>query len=180
MKTFLSLLLSCFLALSSCSSSKGIQEQSGINDGPTIITISAEGNLESFNPIEKCVGIDGVSTQNTPADILPASILCVNQDDYEKAVKLSYLARVYAFYDMKRVSDGSAHQAIFMLEEQTFSSLSENNIQKIQSAFQLFSDPNSKKSQELCSELKMLGPPEYHPTYMIQHGLGAIMNTEGN
>ena len=34
--------------------------------------------------------------------------------------------------------------------------------------------------KKICTEIKNIGKPEYHPTYMIQHGMGAFLNNGDN
>lgn len=145
-----------------------------------VLSYSAKGNLESYEPVEGCAKISDIQNKNTPADILPSAKNCINEEKYDRLLQLSLLARVYAFFDMKRVSDGSAHQAILMLEEETFYSLSEDQFKKIQEASIPYENDSSEEITNLCSAIIELGPPEYHPVYMIQHGLGAFTNSGGN
>lgn len=145
-----------------------------------VLSYSAKGNLESFEPVEGCAKISDIQNKNTPADILPSAKNCANEEKYDRLLQLSFLARVYAFFDMKRVSDGSAHQAILMLEEETFYSLSEDQFKKIQEASIPYENERSEEVTNLCSAIIELGPPEYHPVYMIQHGLGAFTNSGGD
>ncbi len=145
-----------------------------------VFSFSAEGNLESFEPIDGCAEISNIKNINTPADILPSSKTCIAEGNYEKAMQLSFLARVYAFYDMKRVSDGSAHQAILMLEEQAYSSVSEEQVQSMMEVVTILQDETSEELAQLCKSIIDLGAPNYHPVYMIQHGMGAFSNSGGN
>ena len=32
----------------------------------------------------------------------------------------------------------------------------------------------------LCSRIRVIGPPNYRPTYMIRHGMGAFIGGSGN
>ena len=163
-----------------CSSSKDASEKTNNLYSIPVISLSTEGNLEAFDPIKDCVDIDEVKRTNTPADILPAVKICVEENDYEKALELNFIARAYAFYDIQRVKDGTAHQAILMLEEQTYSSFDEEDFVNLQNASLEYQNPESEKFKAVCNQAESLGSPNYHPTYMIQHGLAALMYQEGN
>ena len=173
-------LCSIILLFSNCISSKNTSENTYPLDRIPVISISAEGNLESFNPIKECVEINEIERTHSPADILPAAKKCVDENRHELALKLNFIARLYAFYDMQRVIDGTAHQAILMLEEQAYNSLEEEDFNSLQQASVEYQNPESEKYYALCKQAKELGAPNYHPTYMIQHGLAALMNQEGN
>lgn len=147
-------------------------------EGVNVISVSADGNLQSFEPIEECVDIDEVSTINTPADILPASRRCIDIGEYEKGFRLYLLSRFYAFYDMKRVKDGSAHQAILMLEEQTYSTLSREQMKSFSNEAEKYQSDTTVKLMAACDAVQKLGAPEYHPIYMIQHGMEAFFASE--
>lgn len=147
-------------------------------EGVNVISVSADGNLQSFEPINDCVDIEGVSTINTPADILPSSRRCIDIGEFEKAFRLYLLSRFYAFYDMKRVKDGSAHQAILMLEENTYSTISRKQQESFSTEAGKYQSDNSETLISACEAIEKLGAPEYHPTYMIQHGMGAFFASE--
>ena len=119
----------------------------GLEDIP-VISYSSEGSLESFEPIEGCVSISELKNTNTPADILPSSRRCMDMEEYEKGIKLSIISRIYAFYDMQRVSDGSAHQAIFMLEEGAFQTLSGEQIENIEKTWEQYGTEGDSDFQE--------------------------------
>jgi predicted choloylglycine hydrolase len=44
--------------------------------------------------------------------------------------------------------------------------------------FSVAGDPTSLSA--LCNRLRIVGPPDYHPTYMIQHGITAFTGGGGN
>lgn len=144
-----------------------------------IISFSKPGNLKSYNPIEECVSINEVDNIHSPADLLPSAKKCIYDEKYQDAVQLSALARIYAFYDSKRVVDETAHQAIFMLEENTFIDLSIEQLEKLAIASNALKNQESELTLLTCKAILNLGAPSYHPTYMIQHGLGAFSNLNG-
>ena len=38
---------------------------------------------------------------------------------------------------------------------------------------------DKKKLGEICNQIRLLGPPNYVPSYMIQHGISAARNPSG-
>lgn len=143
-----------------------------------VVNLEAEGNLESLNPIG-CLNLNQVSNSNNPADIYIGMSECIKNGKYENAAKLFAIAGAYATYDMKRVKDKSAHQAMIVLQMNTLGEINEDikelllqEIEKIQNDTELLS--------QLCSEIRAIGMPTYYPKYMIQHGMGAFSDNQGD
>ena len=145
---------------------------------PKVTNHEAKGNLQSPAPLG-CVAIAELSNRNTPADITPAVRRCINAGDYVRAVELFAVAGAYGRFDKLRVPDETAHQAIAILQLSYFENLS----QKQQDAFQgelkaRFSD-GSPPLLNFCKRIQRLGPPDYHPAYMLQHGMRAFTGDGG-
>ncbi|MBS0351725.1 MAG: hypothetical protein JSR33_11185 [Proteobacteria bacterium] len=140
--------------------------------GTDIENYQAPGNLISENDLE-CVGSEKLSNKYTPADLYKASAKCIDQNDYEKAAFLFALAGVYGRFDTYRVADQTAHQAVTVLRMETFGSLDEDKSVAFKKAL-LNSFHNPKKQTMLCKQIVLIGSPNYYPTYMIQHGMGAF------
>ena len=153
----------------------------GINyiNAQKIISIEAEGNLESPNSLE-CISLNEVKNNNNPADILNGMTKCVQAKEYQKAAGLFAIARVYGKYDTFRVKDKTAHQAILMLQENMFASFDENQIDLIFQSIRKELESNSESLDEICLKIKEIGEPTYHPTYMIRHGISAFTDMKGN
>lgn len=142
-------------------------------DGAGVTNDEAVGNLESTNPLS-CVGSASVTPQHTPADLYPASATCVREARYAEAVELYAFAYAYAIYDTKRVSDPSAHQAVNALQATHMVALPDDQKRAFLTYFKRSAEPGSTTVVQICSELRRVGPPQYEPTYMIQHGLAAV------
>lgn len=76
----------------------------------------------------------------------------------------------YGFFDTRRVSDKTAHQAISVLRMNLFGAHSQDNMDKLQTALTKLSSDNTA----ICQSLTDLGAPAHKPTYMIQHGMGSF------
>ncbi len=137
------------------------------------------GNLQSTLPLD-CVGIEVVTNQHTPADLYPGIEQCIASSDYPRAVQLYALAGVYGRFDMSRVSDPSALQAIQALQMNTFGPLSKVQNDAFKAEMGRYREPHSTALSGLCSKIKSVGAPDYRPTYMIEHGMGAAHGSTDN
>jgi hypothetical protein len=142
-------------------------------------SIESEGNLASSNPID-CVCLDSLSSKHSPADIYPGMLKCLEAENYEWAAQLFALAGVYGLYDTDRVKDKSAHQAIRVLQMEALSGLSESQQESFLKVMSKELKAGSKKLESNCAKIREIGPPSYHPTYMIQHGMSAFTKEGGN
>jgi len=138
-----------------------------------VVNIEAPGNLQSQHKVG-CVSLAKANRDWTPADLYPAVGTCVTQGHYRRAVGLFALAGVYGRVDVARVSDVSAHDATTVLLRETFGKLSAQERSRFQqSVRQLIERPARLRS--MCAAIRRVGPPQYVPTYMIQHGMGAFV-----
>lgn len=143
----------------------------GCNSTPknNISNYNANGNLESPKP-SGCVSINQLTNQQNPVDIFTGLSTCMVDKNYSKAAELYFAGMSYGFFDRKRVSDKTAHQAISVLRMNVFNSEPEEAMDKLQVALDRISSDNT----DVCKSLTNLGSPAYKPTYMIQHGMGAF------
>lgn len=135
------------------------------------VVFNTPGNLEATMPLG-CVDLDQLSNSHSPADMFHGVWACVQQEDYEKAIDLLLVARAYGFYDIDRVRDSSAHGAVQMLQIRIADAMDDAQ----HAAWAAVSE--SRQDMDLdqgpvCSRLMSLGPPDYFPYYMVQHGLRA-------
>jgi hypothetical protein len=146
--------------------------------GANVINYETAGNLKSNNDLE-CIGPEKLNNEYTPPELYKAVTKCVAQDKYKEGILLFSLAGVYGRFDTFRVADKTAHQAITILLMGTFDSLSENkkNI-FIKALKKMFYTPNELAT--CCKQIVLIGPPNYYPDYMIQHGMGAFFNDGSN
>ena len=153
----------------------------GINNiqAQKTISLEAEGNLESPNPCD-CVEISGVTNEHNPADILNGMGKCIKQKDFGKAARLFAIAGVYGKYDSYRVKDKSAHQALIFLQQNILMDISEEDKNEMISELKKTLKEGSSELSNVCQEIQKVGIPKYYPKYMIQHGIQAFIETDGN
>jgi hypothetical protein len=130
---------------------------------------NAKGNLESANS-SGCVAINQLSNQQNPVDIFNGLNTCMNAEHYSQAAGLYFAGMSYGYFDTKRVSDKTAHQAISVLRMNVFAAQPKDVLDKLQVEIDKISSDNAG----ICTLLTDLGAPSYKPTYMIQHGMGAF------
>ena len=151
-----------FLAVLSLSACKSTPQNNVSN-------YNAKGNLESPKP-SGCVEVNQLSNQQNPVDIFTGLNTCINDKNYSQAAELYFAGMSYGYFDTKRVSDKTAHQALSVLRMNVFGAQPKEVMDKIQVALDKISSDNSA----ICKSLTALGAPSYKPTYMIQHGMGAF------
>lgn len=141
--------------------------------------LEAEGNLESPNPCD-CIEITKVSNTQNPADILKGMEKCIEQKEFNKAAGLFAIAGIYGRYDAKRVEDQTAHQALLVLQQKVVLNISDEDKKQMRLALENRLKQDSEELHIVCREIQKVGKPNYHPKYMIQHGMKAFTGLEGD
>ncbi|MES0372166.1 MAG: hypothetical protein ABUK11_07795 [Mariprofundaceae bacterium] len=131
-----------------------------------------KGSLESSQSI-KCIPFKMVSKKHTPPDIYTGVTACMNKGKYDQAAKLMLMARLYGVYDAKRVADKTAGQGIRVLDIRTLSSQPNEKRVLLSNAVKRLAG-DKKLFGRFCIALKKKGHPDYHPRYMILHGIKAF------
>lgn len=125
-----------------------------------------------------CVDISGLTTEDTPAEILPGMHQCIDVQDYDRGARLFAAADVYGRFDTLRVLDTSAHAVIPALESVYLGQLDADSAAKIQAKVKEISGSTGQLSR-LCTQMRSLGPPTYYPSYMLLHGMSAFTGQGG-
>lgn len=130
------------------------------------------GNLESTHDLG-CASPAQLDDTHTPADLYRGLAACVEEQQYERGVLLFALAGTYGRYDILRVADETAHQAVLVLRMNHFDPLRESDRQRFSETLKRkLSDPEDLG--RLCDEIRRIGAPTYFPGYMVQHGMAAF------
>ena len=134
------------------------------------------GNLATTKNLG-CIQSIEVKNSYTPADLFSSSSKCAKSGDVENSARLFLFARVYGSYDMSRVSDKSAHQGVAVLAQRAYMEMGENSdAVELEIKKNLLANPQNFKS--FCNTVKRVGKPNYHPTYMINHGMSAVVGED--
>lgn len=135
---------------------------------------TAKGNLEVTKPI-KCIELNTLNNKHTPADIFTGVSECIKKDDVKRATRLYALALAYGRYDQLRMIDKTARQAIRVLQYQHIKTSNEFRLKfKEEIKNHSAANKNSEEFISLCRDIKKIGKPDYHPRYMIRHGISAF------
>lgn len=150
----------------------------GQTSGAQITNITAPGNLESTATLG-CITLDRATAKNNPVDLFLAARACINAGCFEAAAPLYVFAVLYGHFDMDRVADESAHQAIGAVRMEIYGDLSKTQETAFNAQLKLtVHDP--KAHAAFCTVASRIGPPDYFPRYMIQHGMGAFLGKGGD
>ena len=143
-----------------------------------ITNYSTPGNLHSDHALG-CIPSGEMKNIYTPADLYPAIAKCLSADKYRDAVLVYALAAAYRRFDAMRVADRTAQQAVFALQEKYLGPLPDAKNERMRGEIKSeFGD--TRQMGLLCARIREIGPPNYHPDYMIQHGMSAFMGVRGN
>lgn len=145
----------------------------GQDRSPTIRNFTTPGNLE-LNYNLGCIELKDAKPIYNPVDLFKASRACITDHRYDDAVRLFALAGAYGRYDMRRVADTTAHQAVMVARMEIFDEIPEEESKKFQAAVTELFD-NAAKKAAFCAAVGRIGPPSYAPRYMIQHGMRAFL-----
>lgn len=175
---FLVIILCTYLMACTSSNNALIKETTYSPSGVPSTNIRMEGSLVSTNDLG-CIATTNLSNHYTPADIYTAAAQCIREDNLPQASLLFWTAGAYGAYDGLRIKDPSAGQARQALILKHITPLTLQIPEEKKKALQHYlaqrKVPNSQLSNELCANLHHLGPPDYYPRYMINHGLDAMM-----
>ena len=139
--------------------------------------IETVGNLQSTHDVG-CIKFVQAKNIYTPADLFKSAVACANKGKIEDSARLFLFARIYGSYDTARVQDRSAHQGIMVLVQETFGAMGKNaDAVEKEINDNLVGKP--EEFSEFCGVVKKIGKPNYHPQYMISHGMSAFTGTKG-
>lgn len=150
----------------------------GCAEGPTtsaphVQLVTAPGSLQSLQDLG-CASPEALRNDHTAADLARSSARCIDQGDYPSAVFSSALGGVYSRYDALRVADVSARAAETAVMVKYLSDVSPEQQRAFMAALsEVADDPD--RFAAMCGRIRAIGPPDYHPRYMIQHGMKAIL-----
>ncbi len=144
-----------------------------------VTTLEAPGNLAaSVDP--GCVSMAGADVRLSPPDLGLGVLACVGEGKWAEAANLYALAFLRAEFDTRRVEDASAHQAGEVLSMQLGESLTDNDRAKLGEALAAFADPTAPQKTAFCRAAMAAGVPQHDPSWMIQHGMGAFLGSQGD
>jgi hypothetical protein len=126
-----------------------------------------------------CLDKSKLSNKLSPFDLWKSIASCISSESYDQGVFMYAMAGAFGRFDTLRVADESAHQATKALPMLAFGSLPKDKVAAFKARVQQTLG-NESTRKTYCVEVERLGPPDYYPSYMIQHGLGALSGANSN
>ncbi|MEP9358568.1 hypothetical protein [Sphingomonas sp. KR3-1] len=145
---------------------------------PKVQNYNAPGNLEQTADLG-CIALKDAAPRYTPVDLFRAAGTCISAHRYDDGARLFVLAGAYGRFDMLRVADTTAHQAILVIRSEIFGDLPQADSDAFSASLKTII-VDGKLAPDLCATIQRIGAPTYHPRYMIQHGMGAFTGNKGN
>ena len=140
----------------------------------TVIVLPFLVQGESDGLSQNCISEDEITSSLTPAELYTSLPYCLAEGKYESAAYLLEFAMVFGRFDTYRVPDITAHQAIPALRFAVLSQVDPERLTALQEAVDELNDDEDSK-QTYCQRLMSIGKPDYHPEYMIHHGIAALL-----
>jgi hypothetical protein len=156
----------------------GVSGAAAQNAAPQFRNYNAAGNLESTVNLG-CIVLDKATAQYNPVDLFKAAKACITAKRWDEAARLHILAMTFGRFDMVRVADRTAHQAITVAQMEIYGDVAPADRQTFGDHAKLLMD-EPQAHAAFCVALNRIGPPAYFPRYMIQHGMGAFLGNNGN
>lgn len=130
-------------------------------------------------PKRACVQLDSIDNSHTPIELYSSLNDCVQNNRDADAIGLFILAGMDTSFDSVRVADKTAGQARVILIMALFGQMPPDVHTRFETAMKVFID-NPIHHASLCEQVKKVGPPQYFPAYMVNHGLGVMQSALSN
>lgn len=125
-----------------------------------------------------CAPLGADTSRQTPIDLYRLVAACAIAARYDIAVDAFATAGTYGKFDMARVSDESSYGILGAMKNLALDVIPPPNRAQFQrAAGQAFNDKTEHES--ICERMRKTGPPSYRPDYMLNHGLGAVLEASG-
>ncbi len=139
---------------------------------PSITNYETPGNLVAKHPLA-CASVDKLKDTDTPPDLYAGLVDCAKHARYGDAVYFFALAGAYSYFDAERVVDETARDAHSVLTRNAMEQLDQPTKDAVFAELKAtLGDP--AKLPAACTAIERIGPPNYFPQYMVQHGMDAV------
>ena len=152
----------------------GSNPQNGV---PHQVTAAAQGT--QLFPKRACVQLDSIDNSHTPIELYSSLNDCMQNNRDADAANLFILAGMDSSFDSVRVADKTAGQARAILIMALFGGMAADVHARFETAMKAIIDHPSRHAN-LCEQVKKVGPPQYFPAYMVNHGLGVMQSALAN
>lgn len=105
-----------------------------------------------------------------PPQLYRSMLNCLRDGQAAPVLPLYLLGSAYGRFDRARVADNTAHQASTALEMQLRQIMGDVEHDRFMGIItELAADPAARAP--VCQAVASVGPPSYHPSWMINHGM---------
>jgi len=144
-----------------------------------ITNLKVEGSLDKSHELP-CIELSEAKNVYTPPDLYSSSAKCVLEGRDKDAAQIFFLASAYGVYDGMRVNDPTAAQARQVLIMNNLGSIDADRKAGLQKEMDKIGARQSPEIDQLCAGIIAIGKPDYHPQYMILHGMAAFSGIKGD
>ncbi|MEE8118982.1 MAG: hypothetical protein V3T39_05420 [Gammaproteobacteria bacterium] len=150
-----------------------------IEDRDRITNYEARSNLQPGHAVG-CADLPNLTNAYSPAELYPAARKCIDKKHYETAARLFSMAGAYGYYDTMRVDYEGAPHAIRYIQILSFQDVGKRKMKNFNHLLATEFATGTRSHTQLCRDLQKIGPPAYHPDYLIQHGMRSDLTSERN
>jgi hypothetical protein len=130
---------------------------------------NASPATDTYDP-DACLPLSANSRSMSPPQLYRSMLNCLRDGQAAPVLPLYFLGTAYGSFDRARVADNTAHQARPALEMQLREALGEVEHDRFMGIITELSADAGKRAP-LCQAVASIGPPTYHPSWMINHGM---------
>lgn len=153
----------------------------------SVLPPTTPANAPQANPLAsasqgqqvECLDKTRLTKKMSPMELWASIASCVSSERYDDGVFIYALAGAYGAFDHQRVADASAHQVSQLLPMLAFASMSDKKVTAFEARKSQLLEDESRRAV-YCKDIARLGPPDYYPAYMVQHGLGAVNGADAS
>ena len=130
-------------------------------------------------PKRPCARLESIDNSHTPIELYSSVNDCLQNGRDADAIGLFMLAGMDSSFDSARVADKTAGEARTILIMAFFGGMAADAHARFEAAIKALMGDSSRRAR-LCEEVKKIGPPQYFPAYMVNHGLGVMQSALAN
>lgn len=151
----------------------------GVSAQVKVSNIEAEGNLKPTHQL-KCIGPNEYRPEYSPADLATGLSKCLKENKLSEAADLVVEIQVRGRFDAYRVKDKTGHQGVQVLLLTSVNKAGKRGEARYKEAMKAFGGVGSPRHRAACQRMNASGAPRHSPSYMVQHGMDAVLGKPGN
>ena len=118
-----------------------------------------------------CIQLDRLQATDIPPRLACSVRDCIAQERYDDAMRLYLAYSSFGLFDQQRVKDESGHAALVDLTAWIFGGHSRDVMDGLRAVRDRMRDRDGIFFLNTCEAIAKVGPPDYHPAYLIARGI---------